>query len=75
MDLAEAKRVWQNGLIESPLCRPILQLLLKEQKQAEAEYISGMEGLTTDKGIWNDITTFFLLSYKVMSLPKLCLDE
>ena len=41
-----------------------MQLSPAQLEQAKAEYLAELEALVTDKGIWNDITTFFVLGRK-----------
>ena len=41
-----------------------MQLKPEQLEQAKAEYLAELEALVTDKGIWNDITTFFVLGRK-----------
>ena len=52
-----------EGSFKHPLCRPLLQLP-EQLEQVYAECLAELEALVTDKGIWNDITTFFLLGRK-----------
>jgi hypothetical protein len=61
--LSQAKAAWE-GSIKHPLCRPLGQLEPEQLEQAKAEYFAELEALVTDKGIWNDITTFFVLGRK-----------
>lgn len=67
IDLSVAKKSWEGSLkhpLCSPLCRPLGQLSREELQQAKAEYFTQLEALETDKGIWNDITTFFIVGRK-----------
>ena len=43
---------------------PLLQLAPEKLQQCKVEYIAELQALATDKGIWNDITTFFVLAHK-----------
>lgn len=63
ISLSVAKKSWE-GSLKYPLCRPLGQLSLEQLQQAKAEYFTQLEALETDKGIWNDITTFFVLGRK-----------
>lgn len=47
-----------------PLSRPLLQLQPEQLEQLKAECLVELEALVTDKGVWNDITTFFVLGRK-----------
>ena len=60
ISLSEAKAMWESS-IKHPLCRPLLQLKPEQLEQGKGEYFAELETLVTDKGIWNDITTFFVL--------------
>ncbi|MGB7442008.1 MAG: methyltransferase domain-containing protein [Coleofasciculaceae cyanobacterium] len=61
--LNQIKWPWEN-ILEYPLCRPLKQLSSQQLEQAKAEYEAELEALVTDKGIWNDITTFFVFGRK-----------
>lgn len=63
ISLSQAKAAWE-GSIKHPLCRLLGQLEPEQLEQAKAEYFAELEALVTDKGIWNDITTFFVLGRK-----------
>lgn len=60
---SQVEKSWSRS-IEHPLCRPLLQLKPKQLKQAEAEYRAELQALVTEKGIWNDITAFFVFGRK-----------
>lgn len=63
ISLSAAKKSWE-GSLKYPLCRPLEQLSREQLQQAKADYFTQLEALETDKGIWNDITTFFVLGRK-----------
>jgi hypothetical protein len=44
--------------------KTVTELETEQLEQAKAEYEAELEALVTDKGIWNDITTFFVLGRK-----------
>ena len=69
ISLSEVKGTW-DGSLKHPLCRPLLQLSPKQLEQAKAEYVASLEALVTEKGIWNDITTFFVTGRKEKSNIK-----
>ena len=60
---SSASRAWDTSL-QHPHCYPLLQLSPQELEQAKAEYITELESLVTDQGIWNDITTYFVIGSK-----------
>lgn len=55
---------WWDRNLNNALGKPLLQLDPEKLEQCKAEYIAELEALATDKGIWNDITTFFVLARK-----------
>lgn len=63
ISLSEVQGTWK-GSFKHPLSRPIEQLSPEQLEQAKTEYLAELEALVTDKGIWNDITTFFVLGRK-----------
>lgn len=63
ISLSAAKKSWERSL-NFPLCRPLEQLSTEQLQQAKADYFTQLEALETDQGIWNDITTFFVLGRK-----------
>lgn len=62
ISLSETKGVWE-GSLKHPLCRPLGQLE-PQLEQVKTECLAEIELLVTDKGLWNDITTFFVLGRK-----------
>ena len=63
ISLSEVKGSWE-GSFKHPLCYQLMQLKPEQLEEAKAEYLAELEALVTDKGIWNDITTFFVLGRK-----------
>jgi ubiquinone/menaquinone biosynthesis C-methylase UbiE len=63
ISLSEAKGGWDGGF-KHPINRPLRQLKPEQVERAKAEYEAELEALVTDKGIWNDTTTFFVLGRK-----------
>ena len=63
ISLSTAKKSWE-GSLKYPLCHPLEQLSPEQLQQVKADYFTQLEALETDKGIWNDITTFFVLGRK-----------
>ena len=58
-----AKKTWDREF-KHPLCRPLLQLKSQQLEQAKKEYSLELQALVKDRGIWNDITTFFAIAEK-----------
>ncbi len=69
ISLSQAKM--REASFKHPLCRPLEQLEPKQLEQLQAEFLTELEALVTDKGIWNDVTTFFILGRKAADSDKL----
>lgn len=54
---SQAQGQW-GKILKNPLCRPLQQLSAEQLEQLKAECIAELKALITDKGIWNDATTF-----------------
>lgn len=63
MSLSEVENLW-NQLFNNALINPQLQLSSPQIAQFKREYMKAAEDLVTDKGVWNDVTTFFVLARK-----------
>ncbi|AOX04485.1 methyltransferase [Moorena producens PAL-8-15-08-1] len=63
--ISDVEGTW-DGSLKHPLCWPLQQLEPKQLEQAKADYVAEINALVTDKGIWNDITTFFVTGRKNM---------
>lgn len=63
IDFGEAIKIWLGSLTH-PLCLPLQQQDAQKRELIKTEYFGKMEALVTDKGIWNDIETFFLFGFK-----------
>jgi len=63
ISLEEAKKMWAINGTPAPgqFPHPLSQLSWAQQEQIHQEFDAAIEALVTDKGIWNDITTFFIL--------------
>ncbi len=61
--LSEAQRAWQ-GNSNSACGYQVFQLAQEEIAQLKAEYLTELEALATDKGIWNDALAFFVVAHK-----------
>lgn len=57
INLSQAQGQWES-MLKNPLCHPLRQLSSAQLEQLKAECFTKLEALVTDKGIWNDITTF-----------------
>ncbi|MEM8673402.1 MAG: class I SAM-dependent methyltransferase [Cyanobacteria bacterium P01_G01_bin.67] len=58
-----ANKSWDISL-QHPHCYPWLNLQPEELARAKAEYIYELEALVTEQGIWNDVTTYFVIAEK-----------
>lgn len=63
MSVDDAKKIFDGSTWIHPK-NPLLQLPVEKKEQLQAEFASIIEGLATDKGVWHDITTFFVLAKK-----------
>ena len=61
--LHDVEKAWYANA-RSAFGSQINQLSSKTLAQLKAEYIAEVEAMITDKGIWNDVTTFFVLASK-----------
>jgi ubiquinone/menaquinone biosynthesis C-methylase UbiE len=63
ISLEDAKKMWAINGTPAPgqFPHPLSQLSWAQQEQIKTEFDAAIEALVTDKGIWNDITTFFIL--------------
>ena len=53
-----------NISLQHPHCRPLLDLESSKLEQLKTEYQDELEALVTERGIWNDITTYFAIAEK-----------
>ena len=60
---SSAEKSWDTSL-QHPHCDPLLDLSSSDFNKAKVEYIAELEALVTDKGIWNDVTTYFVVAQK-----------
>ena len=61
--LSEAQSAWQANS-NSACGYEVFQLSPAKLAQLKAEYLTELEALTTDKGIWNDALAFFAVAHK-----------
>ena len=54
---------WDISL-QHPHCQPLLNLEPQQLEQLKTEYKIKLESLVTERGIWNDITTYFVTAEK-----------
>ncbi|WP_414619914.1 methyltransferase domain-containing protein [Calothrix sp. CCY 0018] len=59
----DAKKIFDGSTWIHPE-NPLLQLPIEKKEQLKAEFARIIEGLATDKGVWHDITSFFVLARK-----------
>ncbi len=66
ISLEKAKQMWATSNHPAPgqFPHPLLQLSSVQLQQAQAEFDAELEALVTEKGIWNDITIFFVFGCK-----------
>jgi len=62
LTLEDAKS-W-NGGYSHPQKNPLSELSQVELEQCIAEYRLAIDNLATDKGVWNDMTTYFVVAHK-----------
>lgn len=63
MSVDDAKKIFDGSTWIHPE-NPLLQLTLEQKQQLKTEFAKIIEGLVTNKGVWHDITTFFVLARK-----------
>lgn len=61
--LNEAQSAWQANS-NSACGHQVFQLSPAKLAQLKAEYLTELEALATDKGIWNDALAFFVVAHK-----------
>ena len=62
-DSSQSDRSWNTSL-QHPHCYPLLDLPPQQLEKAKTEYVIELEALVTRQGIWNDVTTFFVVAKK-----------
>lgn len=62
ISLGDAK--YWNGDYSHPRSNPLTKLSQLELEQCQAEYHLAVENLATNKGIWNEKTTYFVIAEK-----------
>jgi ubiquinone/menaquinone biosynthesis C-methylase UbiE len=63
LSLEAAERLW-NPVSINPMVHPLRQLSPQQLEQARDHYVAELKTLVSDRGIWNDITTFFCFGQK-----------
>ena len=56
-------RSWDISL-QHPHCHLLFNLSSQELEKVKTEYVEELEALVTEQGIWNDITTYFVVATK-----------
>jgi ubiquinone/menaquinone biosynthesis C-methylase UbiE len=66
ISLERAKRMWAGSSHPAPgqFPNPLSQLSSEQLEQVKAEFDAELEALVTERGIWNDETTFFTFGRK-----------
>ncbi|MDX2244266.1 MAG: methyltransferase domain-containing protein [Leptolyngbyaceae cyanobacterium bins.302] len=64
ISLETAKQLWNPGS-KNPMIHPLRQLSPQQLEQAKQEYVAELVALQTDRGIWNNILTFFAFGQKI----------
>ena len=66
LNLEAAKKMWTGDNHPAPgqYPQPLSQLSTEQLKEAQIEFERELVALQTDKGIWNDITTFYIYGRK-----------
>lgn len=65
ISLGDAKKCWiGDGNWINPRGNPLSQLSKEQLERLKASYDAEVETLATDKGVWHDITTFFVIGHK-----------
>lgn len=65
LTLEEAKNTWQGDRVWiNPRGNPLLTLSDEQLAQLKLAYDAKIEQLATEKGVWEDITIFYVVAYK-----------
>ncbi len=65
ISLDDAKKWWQgDGVWINPRGNPLSQRSQEQLQRLKAAYDAEVETLATDRGVWHDITTFFVIGRK-----------
>jgi ubiquinone/menaquinone biosynthesis C-methylase UbiE len=72
ISLEKAKSMWAGSSHPSPgqYPNPLSHLSSAELTQMKVEYDAEIEALNTEKGIWNDVTTFYIFGSKAYNLKS-----
>lgn len=63
MSIEDVETLW-NQLANNGLIKPVLNISSAELAEFKAKYLTEAKKLETERGIWNDVTTFFGLAQK-----------
>lgn len=63
ISLEAAKQMW-NPDSRNPMLYPLRQLPPAQLEQAKQDYFTELESLQSDRGLWNNICTFFAIARK-----------
>lgn len=65
ISLGDAKKCWIGDTAWiNPRGNPLSQLSQEQLERLKTSYDAEVETLATDKGVWHDITTFFVIAHK-----------
>ncbi len=59
----ENAKSWNGGWFH-PRSNPLTELSQLQLNHCKKEYETAVENLATDKGVWNDKTTYFVVAHK-----------
>lgn len=66
LTIEEAKKTWQGDRFWlNPQGNPLLNLSDEQLAQLKSAYDEKIEGLATEKGVWEDITIFYISAFKI----------
>lgn len=63
LSLESAQNSW-SMFLKNPLCLPLIEASDEIQQKIKQDYCLALEKLVTEKGIWNDITTYIMIGEK-----------
>lgn len=64
LSLNDRRLLWNGRFWFHPTGNPLLQLSQEKTEELQAEYRADVESLATDKGVWFEIATYFVLAQK-----------
>ena len=66
LPLEKAKDSWidESDFVPGQYPHPVRDVPLEVMAQCQQEYLARIEALNTDKGVWNDISMYYIYAYK-----------